>query len=368
MFVYPLVFFSQNNYNIYVSFLYGYGINSTEFGGFSHALNPPPARKFRLIALLLCMAVMTLTSACALAGTITVGSTTHDNLAAAAKAAHDSGNPVIISGTVNLGYEAFNPGLNVTFEGAKDGGTIYIKGDSNLTPGSTGGKFTFKNLTLEHQNSNYGGFAQISSVRYEDCTFVGEFYNYPATANFVNCTFSQTEDWYNIWTYGAKNITFEKCTFSSSRKFVLVYNESNQLETNATFNNCSFIANDKYPAGGKADRGAVESHPDWLAAGKKYTVNMNNCGVDCRIPAAFRDNHAADGAYNTPSGGSVFNPVNVNPIHIDDDCGHPRDVVAGTVAPSMPQTGDSSSLMLWASVMVLCAAAFAMLSRKRASN
>lgn len=77
-------------------------------------------------------------------------------------------------------------------------------------------------------------------------------------------------DVYNIWTWGAPNATFDKCTFNSDGKAMLLYGREN---TKLKIENSVF--NDK---GGLTDlKAAIEIGNDY---GKSYTLVVNNTVVN----------------------------------------------------------------------------------------
>lgn len=135
---------------------------------------------------------------------------------------------------------------------------------------------TFKNVTIKSPNANYTGIQHASSIKYENCVIEGQPFSYATTAVFDGCTFNQTSnDAYNIWTYGSKNITFNECVFNCAGKAALVYNEgaiANEeglpYDSKVVFNGCSFIATETVK--GKA---AIEIDQRFVA----YEVYINNC-------------------------------------------------------------------------------------------
>lgn len=135
---------------------------------------------------------------------------------------------------------------------------------------------TFKNVTIKSPNTNYTGIQHAASIKYENCVIEGQPFSYATTAVFDGCTFNQTSnDAYNIWTYGSKNITFNECVFNCAGKAALVYNEgaiANEeglpYDSKVVFNGCSFIATETVK--GKA---AIEIDQRFVA----YEVYINNC-------------------------------------------------------------------------------------------
>lgn len=72
----------------------------------------------------------------------------------------------------------------------------------------------------------------------ENCVITGLFTLY-SKAKFVNCTFNQDTDNYNMWTYGA-DVEYVGCTFNGKGKFLHVYNEGGQGKKTVKVENCTF--------------------------------------------------------------------------------------------------------------------------------
>lgn len=130
----------------------------------------------------------------------------------------------------------------------------------------------FKNVTMKSPNANYTGIQHAASIKYVDCTIEGQPFSYATQAVYENCTFKQTSsDAYNIWTYGSKNITFNKCTFESAGKAVLVYKEAGTETLKVTFNECKFFA-----SASVAGKAAIEIDSSL----NPYEVYINNCTAE----------------------------------------------------------------------------------------
>ncbi len=188
--------------------------------------------------------------------------------------AEDLGTVNIETGAVVILPEgAFNipgsvNGKVVTFVGSGDANKTVI----NPHGGFHGATLTFKNVTLAvAANASYTGSQHIAGATYKNCIIEGQIFLY-ATSTFENCTFNNTGDNYNVWTYGT-NPTFTGCTFNCDGKAVLVYTENNTIDDVVTFNNCTF--NDNGSISGKA---AIETAAN--AATVQHTLNINNCTVN----------------------------------------------------------------------------------------
>lgn len=137
--------------------------------------------------------------------------------------------------------------------------------------GYSGKTIGFSGVTVKSPNANYTGIQHAKAVTYTGCVIEGTPFSYAEEAVYNSCTFKQTSsDFYNIWTYGSKDITFNSCRFECAGKSVLIYNEGANHDQNATFNNCEFIASS--PVEGKA---AIEVDSSLISG--TYVININHC-------------------------------------------------------------------------------------------
>ena len=137
--------------------------------------------------------------------------------------------------------------------------------------GYTGKTIGFSGVTVKSPNADFTGVQSAKSVTYTGCVIEGTPFSYAEEAVYNSCTFKQTSsDFYNIWTYGSKDITFNSCRFECAGRCVLIYNEGANPDQNATFNNCEFIASS--PVEGKA---AIEVDTSLIPG--TYVININNC-------------------------------------------------------------------------------------------
>ena len=159
-------------------------------------------------------------------------------------AAEDDDEVVIqVAGT----YALSTSGKNITITGAVDGVVFDNIGAKNMG----GANVTFNNVTFDYYpNVNYTGLQHSGKQVYNNCTINGQVFLYGTSETFNKCTFNQNSaDAYNVWTYGAKEVAFNECTFNSVGKSVLVYNEGGPA-TALTVTDCDFIAS--APVDGKA--------------------------------------------------------------------------------------------------------------------
>ena len=77
---------------------------------------------------------------------------------------------------------------------------------------------------------------------------------------FNGCTFELASGQY-IWTYGAKEVEFNNCTFNTNGKAILVYNEGAGA-SNVTVNGCTFNATEGAKAGAIANQNCAAVEVD----------------------------------------------------------------------------------------------------------
>lgn len=132
---------------------------------------------------------------------------------------------------------------------------------------------TFENVTITVPETNSYSGLQGQNESYKNCVINGQYWLYSKNTTFEECVFNTTDaNNYNVWTYGAANVEFTKCTFNSAGKSVLIYKESLGGATyNVTFNECELNAS--APVEGKAAIEIDSSFPN--GGGGKYNVVIN---------------------------------------------------------------------------------------------
>ena len=182
-------------------------------------------------------------------------------------------------GTYNL-TDGIAKSKDVTFIGTKD--TVIdvcqnLDGESGVNAGMNyqdGATLVFKGVTILGQVSgNYGGIVRAATT-FEDCTIKGKLTLYGDTT-FINCTFENQND-YSIWTWGAKNVTFEGCTFMTGGKAINLYGGADHPgapTTVLTVNNCIFNDSNN----GATGKAAIEVGNDY---GATYILTVNNVTVN----------------------------------------------------------------------------------------
>lgn len=136
-----------------------------------------------------------------------------------------------------------------------------------------GSSFTFKNLKIKAGEGSYDGVV-CDELVFEDCTITGKLTFY-GKASFKDCVFENTmANQYSIWTWGGTDVTFDKCTFNTNGKAILLYGQATAAKpTNLVVKNCIF--NDRN--NGSAGKAAIEIGNDYNAT---YSLTITKCVVN----------------------------------------------------------------------------------------
>ena len=163
-------------------------------------------------------------------------------------------------------------------------GDVTIIGNGDVVLDQTGKKpafhntnLNFENVTIKYAtNGTYVGFQHLPSANYKNCVIEGQVFLYGENEVFEKCTFVTTDAAnYNVWTYGAKNVVFNECTFNCAGKSILVYKEVlDNIVRTVTLNNCTINAS--APVNGKAAVEVDSSSPNLPSDTGSYVVNINN--------------------------------------------------------------------------------------------
>ena len=136
-----------------------------------------------------------------------------------------------------------------------------------------GATVTFENISINTNSQTYTGYARCSGT-YKNCVINGTYTLY-GDSKFENCTFNVSGDVYNIWTWGAKNMVFDRCTFNSDGKALLLYQEGTNT-VNLTVKNCTFNDN----GGLTAKKAAIEIGDAPYGATPTYNVTVSETTVN----------------------------------------------------------------------------------------
>ena len=179
----------------------------------------------------------------------------------AAVSAAESGS---ILAMVRAGSYFISTGNDITISGLVDGVEFDMGG---AEPNMGSADVSFENVTFNWNPSVYHGLQYAGNMTYTNCEINGTVFLYGESETFNNCTFNVQDDAYNVWTYSAKKVDFNGCTFNSDGKSVLIYHEGATTFNDVTVTDCDFIANSSFE--GKA---AIEMDSS-LTSGIKLTID-----------------------------------------------------------------------------------------------
>jgi len=179
--------------------------------------------------------------------------------------------------TLDNGIAQGDKSRDITFSG--DGSqtvnvaTEDVGENNNKLNYQRGSTFTFENLTIQAGEGDFDGIV-CDELTYKNCTIKGKLTLY-GKATFINCVFENTmANQYSIWTWGGTDVTFEKCTFNTNGKAILLYGGASASNpTNLVVNNCTF--NDRN--NGSAKKAAIEIGNNYDAT---YTLTVKNATVN----------------------------------------------------------------------------------------
>ena len=180
---------------------------------------------------------------------------------------------VLKDGLANEGVKA----RNITIVGNGSQTVDVISGSKNAEGGmlsyQRGSSFTFKNLKIKVGEGNFDGVV-CDELVFENCTITGKLTLF-GKASFKDCVFENTmANQYSIWTWGGTDVTFDKCTFNTNGKAILLYGGADgKNPTNLVVKNC--ILNDRN--NGSAGKAAIEIGNDYNAT---YSLTITNCTVN----------------------------------------------------------------------------------------
>ena len=182
--------------------------------------------------------------------------------------------------TVTLDNGIANEGdksRNITFVG--DGTQTFdvitkaINAEGGMLNYQRGSSFIFKNLTIKAGEGDFDGIV-CDELTFENCTLTGSRSLY-GKATFVNCVFENTmANQYSIRTWGGTDVKFDKCTFNTNGKAILLYGRATEAKpTNLIVTNCTL--NDR--KNGAAGKAAIEIGNDYNAT---YSLTITNSTVN----------------------------------------------------------------------------------------
>ena len=184
---------------------------------------------------------------------------------------------VLKTGLANEGDKARN--ITIVGNGSQTVDVISgsISAEGGMLSYQRGSSFTFRNLKIKAGEGSFDGIV-CDELVFENCTITGKLTLF-GKASFKDCVFENTmANQYSIWTWGGTDVTFDKCTFNTNGKAILLYgravDESTGAKpTNLVVKNC--ILNDRN--NGSAGKAAIEIGNDYHAT---YSLTIANCTVN----------------------------------------------------------------------------------------
>ena len=159
-----------------------------------------------------------------------IGEVGYETLDAAITAAGDGETVVVSEGEYTLNGSLTYTDKAITVKAA-DGAKVTF--DMSKAVALHGAKITFENVTFNYTNADYTGLQHTDTVVYNNCTINGKMFLYANSETFNDCHFVQKSEDYNVWTYGAKKVAFNNCTFDCVGKAVNVYIEKGNASDDA---------------------------------------------------------------------------------------------------------------------------------------
>ena len=154
----------------------------------------------------------------------------YETLDAAITDARDGDTVEVAEGSYTLNGSLTYTGKAITVKAANGANVIF---DMSSAVTLSGAKITFENVTFNYTNADYTGLQHTDTVVYNNCTINGKMFLYANSETFNDCHFVQTSEDYNVWTYGAKKVAFNDCTFKCNGKAVNVYIEKGNASDDA---------------------------------------------------------------------------------------------------------------------------------------
>lgn len=154
-----------------------------------------------------------------------VGETAYETLDEAITDVQDGETIVVNAGEYKLNGNLTYTGKAFTIQAAAGAKVSF---DMSAAVALHGAKITFAGVTFDYKtNGDYIGLQHTDTLVYNDCTVNGKVFLYAASETFNRCTFVQEVEDYNVWTYGAKSVMFNGCTFKNVGKTINAYIEGN---------------------------------------------------------------------------------------------------------------------------------------------
>ncbi|MBE6541316.1 MAG: hypothetical protein E7672_02590 [Ruminococcaceae bacterium] len=223
--------------------------------------------------------------------------------------------PAEFADAVKNGEDVVLPAGTYTLPAEINGQTVTISGTAdtkiNVANGLdyiNGADVTFEGVTIQSKPAGAGyenGFADAKYATFNNCVIDGTI-GLDFSCEFNGCTFNISGNYYNVWTWGAGEVTFNDCTFNCDGKALLVYanvldNGTNHQTVN--INKCTFNDNGDNTVTGKA---AIEITNTYTPI-RTYEVNITETTVN-----GFSQTVPGAGDFNAAYGSVAGSDIGTN--------------------------------------------------------
>jgi len=135
-------------------------------------------------------------------------------------------------------------GKTLTISGTKDSVIEVVPGGQGEANGQLdynldGSKVTFNGVTIKTNSQLYAGYARLSAV-YNNCVIQNTYNLGVGTSEFNNCEINITNEYLRV--AGASSAVFNKCTFNTDGRAILVYQDGTNVAQTVTVKDCTFNA------------------------------------------------------------------------------------------------------------------------------
>lgn len=139
------------------------------------------------------------------------------------------------SKTLTISGNTGNPAdvvVKVTPSGQSEAG-------GQLDYGFDGSTVTFTDLTIQTNSQLYAGFARLSAT-YNNCIIQNTYNLGTGNSAFYDCTINITNEYLRV--AGASSAIFERCTFNTDGRALLVFQDGTNVAQTVTVKDCEFNA------------------------------------------------------------------------------------------------------------------------------
>lgn len=135
-------------------------------------------------------------------------------------------------------------GKTLTINGTEDAILEIVpagQGEANgqLDYSFDGSKVTFNGITIKTNSQLYAGYARLSGT-YNDCVIQNTYNLGTGNSAFYDCEINITNEYLRVG--GASSAVFERCTFNTDGRAILVFQDGTSVAQTVTVKDCTFNA------------------------------------------------------------------------------------------------------------------------------